>query len=83
MNPGTTTLITGGSGGIGGIGRIGRERAPRSACSSARSAWSCPSTRERPAGSKYPWDHFELKSVIPAEDAFQPLSQSTCPLVKR
>jgi branched-chain amino acid transport system substrate-binding protein len=38
---------------------------------------------KRPADSKYPWDYFELKSVIPAEEAFQPLSQSTCPLVKR
>jgi branched-chain amino acid transport system substrate-binding protein len=33
--------------------------------------------------SKYPWDYLKLLSTIPAERAFQPLSQSTCYLVKK
>ncbi len=36
-----------------------------------------------PAESKSPWDYFKIKAVIPAEEAFQPLSKSTCPLVKK
>ncbi|BBO20513.1 MAG: branched-chain amino acid ABC transporter substrate-binding protein [Rhodocyclaceae bacterium] len=36
-----------------------------------------------PEESKYPWDYFKLKKVIPAEQAFQPLSLSKCPLVKK
>lgn len=38
---------------------------------------------KKPAESKYPWDYLTLKSVIPAEEAFQPLSLSRCPLVKK
>lgn len=37
---------------------------------------------KKPAESKYPWDYFRVKAVIPADKAFQPLSQSTCKLVK-
>jgi branched-chain amino acid transport system substrate-binding protein len=33
--------------------------------------------------SKYPWDYYKEVSVVPAERAFQPLSASTCPLVKK
>jgi branched-chain amino acid transport system substrate-binding protein len=33
--------------------------------------------------SKYPWDYYKEVSVIPAERAFQPLSASACPLVKK
>jgi branched-chain amino acid transport system substrate-binding protein len=36
-----------------------------------------------PAESKYPWDYFKLISTIPADEAFRPLSQSECPLVKK
>ena len=36
-----------------------------------------------PAESKYPWDYFKLKATVPAEQAFRPLSQSVCPLVKK
>lgn len=36
-----------------------------------------------PAESKYPWDYYTVKSVVPAEQAFQPLAKSTCPLVKK
>jgi len=35
-----------------------------------------------PAESKGPWDVFKLVATIPAEQAFQPLSDSRCPLVR-
>ena len=38
---------------------------------------------KKPEDSKYPWDYFQLKKVIPAEEAFQPLSLSKCPMVKK
>lgn len=36
-----------------------------------------------PSDSKYDWDYYKILSVIPGEDAFLPLEQSKCPLVKR
>jgi branched-chain amino acid transport system substrate-binding protein len=36
-----------------------------------------------PAESKYPWDYYKLIGTIPAEEAFRPLAQSECPLVKK
>jgi branched-chain amino acid transport system substrate-binding protein len=36
-----------------------------------------------PAESKYPWDYYKLIGTIPADEAFRPLSQSECPLVKK
>lgn len=36
-----------------------------------------------PAESKYPWDYYKLMATIPADEAFLPLSKSTCPLVKK
>lgn len=38
---------------------------------------------KKPAESKYPWDYYTIKSVISAEQAFQPLSKSTCALIKK
>ncbi len=38
---------------------------------------------KKPADSKYPWDYFTVKATIPAEEAFQPLAKSTCPLIKK
>jgi branched-chain amino acid transport system substrate-binding protein len=38
---------------------------------------------KKPADSKYPWDYFTVKATIPAEQAFLPLSQSKCALVKK
>jgi branched-chain amino acid transport system substrate-binding protein len=38
---------------------------------------------KKPSESKEPWDDYKLVAAIPAEEAFQPLSQSTCPLVKK
>jgi branched-chain amino acid transport system substrate-binding protein len=36
-----------------------------------------------PAESKYPWDYYKLVATISAEEAFRPLAQSECPLVKK
>jgi branched-chain amino acid transport system substrate-binding protein len=36
-----------------------------------------------PAESKAPWDYYHIRQVIPADQAFMPLSKSTCPLVKK
>ncbi len=38
---------------------------------------------KKPAQSKSPWDYYSVKAVIPAAEAFQPLSQSRCPLIKK
>jgi branched-chain amino acid transport system substrate-binding protein len=35
-----------------------------------------------PAESKSPWDYYKLVTTIPGDQAFQPLSESRCPLVK-
>ena len=36
-----------------------------------------------PAESKGAWDLYGIKTVIPGDQAFQPLSQSRCPLIKK
>ena len=36
-----------------------------------------------PAESKYPWDYYKVMGSVPADKAFVPLGESTCPLVKR
>jgi branched-chain amino acid transport system substrate-binding protein len=38
---------------------------------------------KKPSESKEPWDDYKLVATIPAAEAFQPLSESTCPLVKK
>lgn len=35
-----------------------------------------------PAQSKEPWDYYNLKRTVPAAQAFRPLSEGGCPLVK-
>lgn len=35
-----------------------------------------------PAASKGPWDYYELVGEVPGKDAFRPLSDNACPLVK-
>jgi branched-chain amino acid transport system substrate-binding protein len=35
-----------------------------------------------PAESKYPWDYYKVLATLPADQAFRPLSESECPLVK-
>lgn len=37
---------------------------------------------KKPSESKYPWDYYTVKAVIPADKAFRPLAESTCPLVR-
>jgi branched-chain amino acid transport system substrate-binding protein len=38
---------------------------------------------KKPAESKGAWDYYKLVATIPANEAFQPLSESKCPLVKK
>ena len=38
---------------------------------------------KKPSESKYPYDYYTLKATIPANEAFRPLSESDCPLVKK
>ena len=38
---------------------------------------------KKPADSKPPWDYYNVKATIPAAEAFQPLAESRCPLVKK
>jgi branched-chain amino acid transport system substrate-binding protein len=37
---------------------------------------------KKPEESKGPWDYYKLRATIPAEQAFRPLDQGGCPLVK-
>jgi branched-chain amino acid transport system substrate-binding protein len=36
-----------------------------------------------PSESKGPWDLYKLVTTVPGDEAFQPLSQSRCPLIKK
>lgn len=36
-----------------------------------------------PSESKGPWDYYKILQTIPGDEAFQPLSESRCPLVKK
>jgi branched-chain amino acid transport system substrate-binding protein len=38
---------------------------------------------KKPEDSKTPWDYYNIRQVIPAKDAYMPLEQSECPLVKK
>ncbi len=38
---------------------------------------------KKPAESKGPWDYYKLRATIPASEAFRPLDQGDCPLVKK
>ncbi|KAB2848401.1 MAG: ABC transporter substrate-binding protein [Hyphomicrobiaceae bacterium] len=37
---------------------------------------------KKPADSKAPWDYYKIRATIPAEEAFRPLKDGGCPLVK-
>jgi branched-chain amino acid transport system substrate-binding protein len=37
---------------------------------------------KKPAESKGPWDYYKVRATIPADQAFRPLNQGECPLVK-
>lgn len=38
---------------------------------------------KKPSESKYAWDYYKLRSVIPGDEAFRPVSDSKCPLLKK
>ena len=38
---------------------------------------------KKPSESKGPWDYYKLLSKISGEEAFRPLANSECPLVKK
>jgi branched-chain amino acid transport system substrate-binding protein len=38
---------------------------------------------KKPSESKAPWDYYKVLATIPADTAFRPLAESTCPLVKK
>jgi branched-chain amino acid transport system substrate-binding protein len=38
---------------------------------------------KKPSESKGPWDFYNILETIPGDQAFRPLSESTCPLVKK
>ena len=38
---------------------------------------------KKPEESKYAWDYYFIRQVIPGDQAFMPLSKSKCPLVKK
>jgi branched-chain amino acid transport system substrate-binding protein len=38
---------------------------------------------KKPADSTTPWDYYNVRATIPAAEAFQPLSASRCPLIKK
>lgn len=38
---------------------------------------------KKPNESKTPWDYYKVADVVPASEAFRPLAQSGCPLVKK
>ena len=37
---------------------------------------------KKPAESKGPWDYYKIRATIPADQAFRPLADGGCPLVK-
>ncbi len=38
---------------------------------------------KKPSESKGPWDYYKLRATIPADQAFRPIDQGDCPLVKK
>jgi branched-chain amino acid transport system substrate-binding protein len=38
---------------------------------------------KKPSESKAPWDYYKLVATIPANEAFRPLAEGDCPLVKK
>jgi branched-chain amino acid transport system substrate-binding protein len=36
-----------------------------------------------PEASKEPWDYLDIVKTVKGEDAFRPLSESKCPLIKK
>jgi len=38
---------------------------------------------KKPSESKYPYDYYKVRATIPADQAFRPLADGNCPLVKK
>jgi branched-chain amino acid transport system substrate-binding protein len=38
---------------------------------------------KKPSESKGPWDYYKTRATTPAEQAFRPIDQGDCPLVKK
>jgi branched-chain amino acid transport system substrate-binding protein len=38
---------------------------------------------KKPSESKGPWDYYKVRATIPADQAFRPIDQGDCPLVKK
>ena len=38
---------------------------------------------KKPSESKYPYDYYKLRATIPADQAFRPLNEGDCPLIKK
>jgi branched-chain amino acid transport system substrate-binding protein len=38
---------------------------------------------KKPEESKNPWDYYKTRATIPADEAWRPLAESECPLVKK
>jgi len=38
---------------------------------------------KKPSESKGPWDYYKILRTIPGDEAYKPLAESTCPLVKK
>jgi branched-chain amino acid transport system substrate-binding protein len=38
---------------------------------------------KKPSESKGPWDYYKVRATIPADQAFRPMDQGDCPLVKK
>jgi branched-chain amino acid transport system substrate-binding protein len=38
---------------------------------------------KKPSESKGPWDYYKLRATIPADQAFRPMDQGDCPMVKK
>jgi branched-chain amino acid transport system substrate-binding protein len=38
---------------------------------------------KQPSESRYPWDYYEIVRTIPGDEAYLPLAESPCPLVKK
>ena len=38
---------------------------------------------KKPSESKGPWDYYKLRATIPADQAFRPLNEGDCPMIKK
>lgn len=38
---------------------------------------------KKPEDSQRAWDYYKLLATVPADEAFQPISDSACPLVRK